>query len=102
MAFKDIFKDSNEINEKNIVGFAAFIIMVIIAIADIVTGLYGIEFTVEKFIYDSLLYITLGCFGISEFSKMSNSKKEETTKIVEIERVDKPEKKTEEKEEPWY
>jgi hypothetical protein len=31
MAFKDIFKDDNDINEKSIVGFASFAIMVLFA-----------------------------------------------------------------------
>ena len=35
MAFRDIFKDSNDINEKTVVGFASFAIMTIFAIADL-------------------------------------------------------------------
>ena len=31
MAFRDMFKDDNDINEKNVVGFAAFAVMVIFA-----------------------------------------------------------------------
>ncbi len=38
MAFKDIFKDENDINEKSVVGFAAFVIMVLFAVVDLVTG----------------------------------------------------------------
>jgi hypothetical protein len=34
----DLFNDSNSINEKAVIGFAAFIMMTIFAIADIVTG----------------------------------------------------------------
>ena len=33
MAFRDMFKDDNDINEKNVVGFAAFAVMVIFATA---------------------------------------------------------------------
>ena len=33
MAFKDIFKDSNDINEKSVVGFASFAMMCIFAVA---------------------------------------------------------------------
>ena len=39
MAFTDIFKDENTVNEKNLVGFASFAIMAIFAVADIVTGI---------------------------------------------------------------
>jgi hypothetical protein len=38
MAFKDIFKDQNDVNEKNVIGFLSFAVMVIFATADIVTG----------------------------------------------------------------
>ena len=41
MAFKDIFKDTNDINEKSVVGFASFAVMVLFAAADIVTGIMG-------------------------------------------------------------
>ena len=39
MAFSDIFKDENTINEKSVVGFAAFAMMVIFGVVDILTGL---------------------------------------------------------------
>jgi hypothetical protein len=41
MAFRDIFKDSNDINEKTVVGFASFAIMTIFAIVDLITGYLG-------------------------------------------------------------
>jgi hypothetical protein len=46
MAFKDIFKDSNEYNEKSIVGFASFAVMVVFAAADIITGFLGNAFVI--------------------------------------------------------
>ena len=33
-----LFKDKNEINEKNVVGFISFIVMCLFAIADLVTS----------------------------------------------------------------
>ena len=30
MAFKDIFKDDNDVNEKNVIGFLSFAVMVLI------------------------------------------------------------------------
>lgn len=53
MAFKDIFKDENDINEKSVVGFAAFVIMVLFAIVDLVTGYVGKDLVINEFIYDS-------------------------------------------------
>ena len=70
MAFRDMFKDDNDINEKSVVGFAAFAVMVIFAIADIVTGWTGNPLHVNEFIYNSFLWITLGSFGISEAGKI--------------------------------
>jgi hypothetical protein len=36
--FSDLFDDNNTINEKAVIGFASFVIMVVFAVADIVTG----------------------------------------------------------------
>ena len=77
MKFSDIFKDSNEINEKNIVGFSSFAIMVIFALVDIFTGIFGKELILQEYIYNSFLFITLGSFGISEIGKVMSKKKKE-------------------------
>ena len=76
MAFKDIFKDENDINEKSVVGFASFAIMVLFALADIVTGFIGKDLVVQEFIYNSFVIITLGSFGIAEAGKIFGGKKE--------------------------
>ena len=70
MAFRDIFKDSNDINEKTVVGFASFAIMTIFAIVDLVTGYFGKDLVINEFIYDSFLFITLGSFGIAELGSI--------------------------------
>lgn len=74
MAFKDIFKDDNTINEKNVVGFASFIVMVIFATADIVTGFFGKDLVIQEFIYNSFVIITLGSFGIDGITKIFSKK----------------------------
>lgn len=74
MAFKDIFKDSNDLNEKNIVGFLAFAVMVLFALADIVTGVFGVDLVVQEFIYNSFVIITLGSFGIDGLQKFAGKK----------------------------
>lgn len=76
MAFKDIFKDSNDYNEKSIVGFASFAVMVIFAAADIVTGFLGNPLVIEPIIFNSFVYITLGAFGIAEAGKIFGKKEE--------------------------
>lgn len=75
MAFKDLFKDNNDINEKSVVGFASFIVMIIFAIVDIITGIYGKEIVIQDYIYNSFVIITLGSFGISEAGKIFGKKK---------------------------
>tara|TARA_R110002096_G_scaffold349420_1_gene542505 strand:+ start:29 stop:310 length:282 start_codon:yes stop_codon:yes gene_type:complete len=84
MSFKDIFKDSNDINEKTVVGFSSFVVMVIFAVVDLVTGYFGKDLVINEFIYDSFLFITLGSFGIAElgniFGNKSNKSKKQITK----------------------
>tara|TARA_B100001564_G_C20229340_1_gene485369 strand:+ start:282 stop:521 length:240 start_codon:yes stop_codon:yes gene_type:complete len=77
MAFKDLFKDDNNINEKSVVGFASFLVMVIFAVVDIVTGVYGQELQIQDYIYNSFVIITLGSFGIAEVGKIFGKKKDE-------------------------
>ena len=76
MAFKDIFKDSNDINEKNVVGFASFTVMVLFATADVITGIIGNEFIIDDTIFNSFVIITLGSFGIDGITKIFAKKEE--------------------------
>jgi hypothetical protein len=70
MKFTDIFKDENSINEKNVVGFASFAIMVIFAIVDIIAAWMGKELIINDIIFNSFLIVTLGSFGIAEVGKI--------------------------------
>ena len=70
----NIFKDNNEWNEKAIIGFVAFVIMCIIKIADLLTGWVGKDLIINEFIYDSFVWVVLGCFGISGVEKVSSNK----------------------------
>lgn len=71
MAFREIFKDQNDINEKSVIGFMSFAVMVIFAIVDLVTGYLGKDLVINEFIYDSFTLITLGCFGIAGLEKFA-------------------------------
>ena len=71
MAFKDIFKDDNDYNEKNVIGFSSFAVMVVFAAADLITGYLGKDLVVQEFIYNSFVFITLGCFGIAGIEKFA-------------------------------
>ena len=76
MAFKDIFKDENDINEKSVVGFLSFAVMVIFGFADVFTGLLGADLVINEFIYNSFVIITLGALGIGEAGKIFGKKDE--------------------------
>jgi hypothetical protein len=78
MAFKDIFKDNNQYNEKSIVGFASFAVMAIFAAADITTGIMGQTLEISDTIFNSFVIITLGSFGIAEAGKVFGGKKEKS------------------------
>jgi hypothetical protein len=72
----NLFKDGNDINEKSVVGFSSFIIMVVFACVDIVTGYMGKELLINDFIFNSFLIMTLGAFGIASVDKFINQKYE--------------------------
>ena len=69
----NIFKDKNEWNEKTIVGFISFALMVIYALVYLVGGVLGYSFEFNEAIFDGLLTVTLGSFGIAEVSKTAES-----------------------------
>jgi len=65
-----LFKDKNDINEKNVIGFASFIVMTLFAIADLMTSLIADkDLIINEVVYNSFVWVTLGCFGISAFEK---------------------------------
>lgn len=71
MSFSQIFKDDNQYNEKTIIGFMSFAVMVVFALADIITGWTGQDLVVQEFIYNSFVFITLGSFGIAGLEKFA-------------------------------
>ena len=73
--WKELFKDSNDINEKSVVGFGAFLMLVLTLIVDLATGLMGQELPIHEFVFDGFMVITLGSFGIASVDKFINAKK---------------------------
>ena len=67
----NIFKDNNDWNEKSIIGFIAFMIMCLIMVADLLTGGVGKDLIINEFVYDSFVWVVLGCFGISGVEKFA-------------------------------
>ena len=75
MSWKEIFKDGNDYNEKTIIGFLAFLIMVIFACVDLITGYVGKDLVINDTIYNSFVVVVLGCFGIAGMEKFSNNRR---------------------------
>ena len=72
--FWTMFDDNNSINEKAVVGFIAFIVMIIFAFVDITTGILNKPLLVNEFIFNSFQFITIACFGIASVDKWINKK----------------------------
>ena len=68
-SFGALFRDENDINEKSIIGFISFAMMVAFGITDLVTGFWGMDLAISDTIYTSFVVVTLGAFGISEAGK---------------------------------
>ena len=66
-----IFKNNNDWNEKTIVGFIAFIVMVCFALLDLTTGYLGKDLVINETIYNSFTWIVIGCFGIAGVEKFA-------------------------------
>ena len=66
-----IFNDVNDYNEKAIVGFISFSVMVVFAIFDLATGFFGKDLVINEIIYNSFVWVSLGSFGIAGVGKFA-------------------------------
>ena len=74
-SFGALFMDDNTINEKSIIGFASFLMMLCIWYCRFSHRILGQDITISDTIYTSFVVVTLGSFGIAEMVKHSvNSK----------------------------
>jgi len=76
--FTDIFKNSNDFNEKTIIGFMSFAVMTIAMFVDLITGYLGSELKLNEYIYNSFVVVTLGSLGIAGLEKFAGKGKETT------------------------
>ena len=74
MWIKELFRDKNDINEKSVIGFLSFAVMVIFAVVDLTTGYIGKDLVINEFIYNSFVLITLGSLRIAGAEKIFGSK----------------------------
>mgnify|MGYP007072453171 CR=1 FL=1 len=74
--FMQIFKDTNDWNEKTIIGFLSFAVMVLVMVADVLSGFWGNDLPINEFTYNSFVIVTLGSFGIAGLEKFASKKRE--------------------------
>lgn len=72
--FMQIFKDTNDWNEKTIIGFLSFAVMVLVMFADVVSGAMGKDLVINEFTYNSFVIVTLGSFGIAGLESFAKKK----------------------------
>ena len=65
----ETYKD-NDYNEKAIIGFISFAIMVMFGLVDLGTGLMGKDLVINDNVYNSFVWVTLGSFGIAGAEKV--------------------------------
>jgi ABC-type uncharacterized transport system permease subunit len=94
--FKDLFDDDNTINEKSVIGFASFLVMVGCITVDLLTGYMGKELVINEYVFNAFLTLTLGSFGIASVDKFVN-KKAENDKLNHLDSIQ-PEPTKEEEE----
>ncbi len=71
MKFVEIFKNDNSYNEKTVIGFLSFAVMVAVMLADVITGAFGAHLPINEFTYNSFVIVTLGSFGIAGLEKFA-------------------------------
>ena len=82
---KNLFSDNNDINEKSVVGFMSFLVMVAAMAVDLITGYMGKELLINEYIFNGFLIITLGSFGIAAIDKYVTKKAENEKHKNELE-----------------
>ena len=76
MGFGEILKNDNSYNEKTIIGFLSFTVMVLVMLADVISGAVGKDLVINEFTYNSFVIVTLGSFGIAGLEKFASKKEE--------------------------
>ena len=74
MSWTKIFKNDNDWNEKTIIGFLSFAVMVLVMVADVLSGFWGKDLPINEFTYNSFVIVTLGSFGIAGLEKFAPKK----------------------------
>lgn len=70
--FRNLFDDGNKINEKSVLGFFSFGMIIVFAFVYIVSDLLGNPLKIEDTLFNAFLYITIGSLGIGSIDKFIN------------------------------
>jgi hypothetical protein len=60
-----MFSDKSDVNQKAVLGFVSFVLMVLYALADIATGVAGVTFVIEPIVFNGLMYTAMTMCGIT-------------------------------------
>lgn len=85
-SFTQIFKDDNDYNEKTIIGFISFAVMVVTAVLDLITAYMGHPLNIKEYIYNSFVTVTLGSFGVAGLERFSSAAKIEAQAAIQAEK----------------
>ena len=72
--FKDLISDDNHINEKIVVGIISFILIVATMVLDLISAYFGKPLQINEFVFNGMLMLCLGSFGISSVDRMTSSR----------------------------
>lgn len=80
--FTQIFREDNDYNEKTIIGFISFAMMVITAVVDLISAAYQHPLNIKEYIYTSFVTVTLGSFGVAGLERFSPAAKVESEAMM--------------------
>lgn len=77
MALKDIFKDSNDINEHSVAAFIALGLLFVITLSVLILGILGKPLDIPEYIFISLTTFSASVLGVSGYKSINNNGKGE-------------------------
>ena len=69
--FSRLISDTNDINEKTIIGIVSFVVMIVYSAVDVAYAIMGKTVEINETIYSSFETIVLGAFLISSGEKIA-------------------------------
>ncbi len=82
---RKLISDNNDVNEKIIVGFVSFVMMLLFATISVTGSILGHNIHIDETIYQSFVFITIGTFGISGMQTIFTNRSQSNQGCDEIE-----------------